>query len=74
MHKNTEAESIEKHIGENFRSIYAQKVMAAMKITFLIVFSKLLRFLMILVSNHTFLIMQNLSFALRNSAKVYLTK
>ena len=30
--------------------------------------------LMILVSNHTFLTMQNLNFDLRNSVKAYLTK
>ena len=87
IHKITEAESIKKHTGENcllhLCTIIFRIVMAAIfqdgghfqhENHILDSFLQTCAILMILVSNHTFLTMQNLNFDLRNSVKVYFTK
>ena len=87
IHKITEAKNVKKHIGENFLldlcTTIFQKVMAAIFQDgghfqhvnhFLDNFPQTCAILMILVSNRTFLTMQNLNFALRNSAKANFTK
>ena len=87
IHNITEAERVKKNIGENClldlcRTIF-QKVMATTfqnggyfqhENHFLDSFLRACAILMILVSNHTFLTMQNRNFDLRNSVKAYFTK
>ena len=83
IHKITEAESVKKHIGENCLlhvcATILQKVMAAIfqdgghfqHDHFLDNFIKTYAILMILVTNHTFLITQNLNFDFPNSVIAY---
>ena len=86
-HKITEAESVKKHIGENcllnlYTTIF-QKLMTAIlqdggyfqhENHFVDSFLQTCAILMILVSNHKVLTMQNLNLDLRNSLKAYFTK
>ena len=84
IHKITEAESVQKQICENclldLCTTIFQKVMVAIfqdgghENHFIYSFLQTSAILMILVSNHTFLTMQNLNFELRNLVKAYLTK
>ena len=87
IHKISEAESVEKHIGKNCRldlcTTIFQKVMAAIfqdgehfqhENHFLDSFLQTCAISMILVSNHTFLTMKNLNFELWNLVKAYFTK
>ena len=82
--KSPKLESVQKHTGENclldLCTTIFQKAMAAIfqdgghENHFLHSFLQTSAILMILVSNHTFLTMQNLNFELRNLVKAYLTK